>query len=170
MEKLKIVTDRLVITEFDETMAESVHHNSLDEDNRRFVPDEVFETVEQALDVINFLVECYQGMNGPFVYPVLLKSGENIGYVQAVPFHEEWEVGYHIASNYTGQGYATEAIRAFLPVIMERLSVTQIWGNCRGDNVASCRVLEKCSFKLEHKGLGKYHGENREICRYLFSL
>lgn len=42
----KIETDRLMITEFTPDMAQAVHENSLDEDNRRFVPDEVFETVE----------------------------------------------------------------------------------------------------------------------------
>ena len=39
-------TERLTITEFTPDMAQAVHENSLDEDNRRFVPDEVFETVE----------------------------------------------------------------------------------------------------------------------------
>ena len=42
---MRIETERLVITEFSPEMAEDVHLNSLDEDNRRFVPDEVFETV-----------------------------------------------------------------------------------------------------------------------------
>jgi len=61
MDTLKIITDRLIITEFNVSMAEIVH--------------------------------------------------ENIGYVQAVPIGDEWEVGYHIASKYTGNGYATEAVR-----------------------------------------------------------
>ena len=43
-----IETERLTITEFTPDMAQAVHENSLDEDNRRFVPDEVFETVEEA--------------------------------------------------------------------------------------------------------------------------
>lgn len=41
--------ERLTITEFTPDMAQAVHENSLDEDNRRFVPDEVFETVEEQL-------------------------------------------------------------------------------------------------------------------------
>ena len=40
-----IETEWLTITEFTLDMAEDVHKNSLDEDNRRFVPDEVFETM-----------------------------------------------------------------------------------------------------------------------------
>ncbi len=72
-------TERLIITEFTPDMAQAVHENSLDEDNRRFVPDEVFETVEEAAETIDFLASRYGGSDGPFVYPVLLKDGTNIG-------------------------------------------------------------------------------------------
>ena len=36
---MKIETERLLLTELDMDVAEAVHKNSLDEDNRRFVPD-----------------------------------------------------------------------------------------------------------------------------------
>ncbi len=168
MEKFKIETDRLIITEFDENMAEDVHINSLDEDIRKYVPDEVFETVAVARDTIMFLMDCYKGSEGPFVYPILSKSGENIGYVQAAPIDEEWEVGYHIASKYTQQGYASEALGAFVPIIMKQLGINHIWGITRGDNIASCKVLKKCAFTLHYKGTGKYLGENYELCKYLY--
>ena len=79
----KIEADRLMITEFTPDMAQAVHENSLDEDNRRFVPDEVFETVEDASETIEFLMSRYGGCEGPFVYPVLRKDKTNIGYVPA---------------------------------------------------------------------------------------
>lgn len=116
---MRIETERLFITDFRMDMAESVHLDSLDEDNRRFAPDEVFETVEEAAGTISFLMECYQTGNGPLVYPVLLKDETCIGYVQAVPLENDgWEIGYHIGARYTRKGYATEAVRAFLPVVM----------------------------------------------------
>ena len=59
MEMFHIETERLIITELDEGMIESVHKNSLDEDIRRFVPDEVFETVEEARKAVLFLINCY---------------------------------------------------------------------------------------------------------------
>ena len=169
MDNLYIETERLIISKFDESMAQFVHENSLDDDNRRFVPDEVFETVETACETVQFLIECYNGDSGPYVYPVLLKSGENIGYVQAVPIDSgEWEIGYHIAKSYTGNGYATEAVAAFLPVVMERLGICKIEGVCLLENVASQRVMEKCGFALEYSGIGNYHGNEREICRYIY--
>ena len=119
-------TERLSITEFTPDMAQAVHENSLDEDNRLFVPDEVFETVEEAAETIDFLMSQYDGCDGPLVYPVLLKDGTNIGYVQAVPLgNGVWEVGYHIGAKYTKHGYATEAVTAFLPVIMKRIGIVK---------------------------------------------
>ena len=85
---MRVETERLIITDFTADMARDVHLNSLDEDNRRFVPDEVFETVEAAAETIAFLMSRYGGNEGPFVHPVLLKTGENIGYVQLVDIGE----------------------------------------------------------------------------------
>ena len=163
-------TERLTITEFTPDMAQAVHENSLDEDNRRFTPDEVFETVEDAAETIEFLMSCYAGSEGPFVYPVLLKDGTNVGYVQAVPLDDGvWEIGYHIGGAYTNQGYATEAVKAFLLVIMKKLGISEIEGMCVAENAASIRVLEKCGFILEFKGIGDYQGDQKEICKYLYN-
>lgn len=170
MRNFHLETERLIITEFDESMIESVHKNSLDEDIRRFVPDEVFETVEDARETVLFLMNCYKKNTGPFVYPILTKNNENIRYVQAVPTAEGWEIGYHIAKNHTLNGYATEAVKCFLPIIMKHLEIENISGLCALENVASCRVLEKCDFILEYKGVGEYKGNNREICRYSYRL
>ena len=162
-------TERLTITEFTPEMAQAVHENSLDEDTRRFVPDEVFETVGDAAETIDFLMSQYGGCEGPLVYPVLRRDGENIGYVQAVPLGDGvWEIGYHIGARYTGHGYATEAVKAFLPVIMERIGISEMAGVCLAENIASLKVMEKCGFILKFKGIDDYQGERREICRYLY--
>lgn len=171
MEQLEIKTERLFITKFNESMIDSVHLNSLDEDNRIFVPDEVFETLVEAKDTVRFLMQCYDGNTGPFVYPILLNNNENIGYVQAVPLeNKNWEIGYHIAKNYTRNGYATEAVTAFVPTIMKLLGIKDIWGICRGDNISSRKVLEKSSFTLQQKTITDYKGEQHEVCKYLYSI
>jgi RimJ/RimL family protein N-acetyltransferase len=161
----EIRTDRLVITVFTPEMARAVHRNSLDEDVRRFVPDEVFETEEDARDTVEFLISRCAGTEGPFVYPVLLKTGENVGYVQLVPCEEGWEIGYHIAKAFTGRGYATEAVRAFLPVMAAEHGLTEIYGTCIAENAASVRVLEKCGFTVLFRGEGAYQGQTREIVK-----
>ena len=165
---MRIETERLIITDFTMDMAEAVHLNSLDEDNRRFVPDEVFETVADARETLAFLMSRYGGEEGPFVHPVLLKTGENIGYVQLVNIGDGWELGYHIAKAYTGHGYATEASRAFLPAMAEKYHLDGIYGICLADNLASVRVMEKCGFTNLFKGIGPYQGAQRPIVRNIW--
>ena len=92
---IRIETERLIITEFTMDMAEAVHLNSLDEDNRRFVPDEV---------------------------------------------------------------------------IMPKLGLKRIAGICLADNKGSVKVMERCGFVKEFEGLGPYQGEEREICKFTYTI
>ena len=159
-------TERLILTELTLDMAGDIHRNSLDEDNRRFVPDEVFETEEEALDAIRWLAFCYAKEDAPLLYALLTRdTGDNIGYVQLCPIDEGWEVGYHIAKPYTGRGYATEAVNGFLPVMAQRKNLSEIYGICLKENVASVHVLVKSGFETFYRGSGRYQGEEREIVR-----
>ncbi|MBR3505029.1 MAG: GNAT family N-acetyltransferase [Clostridia bacterium] len=167
---MNIETDRLTITDLTMDMAQAVHENSLDEDTRRFVPDEVFETLEDARETVEFLISQYGATEGPLVYAVITRAGGlNIGYVQMVPLEDgTWEIGYHIAKKHTGKGYATEAVRAFLPVMAGRIGLREVYGICLKENAASCRVLEKCGFEKLFDGVGPYQGQQREIVKRLW--
>ena len=167
---MMIDTPRLVITDFTPDMARAVHLGSLDEATRRFLPDEVFESEAIASEVIADLIECYTGSDGPFVHPFLLKDGAYAGYVQLVPIEDGWEVGYHTVSAHTRKGYATEALTAFLPVMMECLQLTQVAGICAAENAASIRVMEKCGFQRVFTGDALYQGSLRPVVRFTYTL
>ena len=168
-DKMKIIieTERLIITEFTPDMASAVQENSVDEDNKRFVPDEVWETKEEAEETLEFLISQYGSFDGPLVYPIILKeTTDNIGYVQLFPIDDgKWEIGYHIAKKYTGNGYATEAVKAFLPVISKRVNIGEIHGICLADNKASLSVMRKCGFENLFTGIGLYQGKEHEIVK-----
>ena len=168
--KIIIETERLIITEFTLDMAQAVQENSIDEDNKRFVPDEVWETAEEAEETLRFLISQYGSFEGPLVYPIIVKETKaNIGYVQLCPIDDDkWEVGYHIAKQYTGNGYAAEAVMAFLPFIAEKKSLSEIYGICQKENVASVRVMEKCGFEDLYSGMGEYQGKRREIVKKIW--
>lgn len=160
-------TARLIIKDLDESMAMSVHLNSLDGDNRRFLPDEVFESSEEALSAIRHLISCCQSQDGPFVHAVLLKTDQQIGHVQLVKIREGWEIGFHTGQKYRNRGYATEAVKAFLPLITEQVDTPVIYGICDQENLASRKVMEKCGFTLAYEGMDLCRGQERLICRYL---
>ena len=164
-------SERLIITELDKTMYYDVYRNSLDENNRRFVPDEVFETLEIAKEVVDDLIESYKNEDGPFVYAVIRKEdNKNIGYVQLVKIPLGWEIGYHIAIEYNGKGYATEAVKLFLDYLKEHTDLTEIYGIALSDNLASRRVLEKNGFTLLFEGIDDYQGKPRKIVRTIRRL
>lgn len=168
---MKIETPRLLITDFTPDMARDVHLGSMDADMHRFLPDEVFPTEAIAAEVIADLIDCYGGTEGPFVHPCLLHDGTYIGYVQLAPLDEgRWEVGYHITAAHTRKGYATEALTAFLPVIMDRMGLREVAGVCDAENAASIRVLEKCGFTRVYEGPGMYHGREWPIVRFSYQL
>lgn len=163
------VTERLVFTTLSPDMAEEISRNSLDDDSRRFVPDEVFETPEDASGAIAALLDAARGPEGPYVLPLLCREGgANIGYVQAAPLDEGWEIGYHIGERWRGQGYATEAVQAALPYFAAYLGVQDMLGVVLEENIASCRVLEKCGMTMLFRGTAPYQGEMRPIRRYLW--
>lgn len=166
---MRIKTERLLITDFTPDMAEAVHLGSLDDDTRRFLPDEVFPTVEIAAEVIGDLIGCYEGEDGPFVHPFLLEDGVYAGYVQLVPIDDGWEVGYHTVAGHTRQGYATEALTAFLPEMMTRFSLTEVAGVCDAENAASIRVLEKCGFRRVFVGDAPYQGSIRPVVKLVYT-
>ena len=164
---MNIETERMIITEFTPDMAQVVQENSDDENNRKFVPDEVWETVEEAEETLVFLISQYGSFDGPLVYPIIVKeTTDNIGYVQLCPIESgKWEIGYHIAERYTGNGYATEAVKAFLPVIAKQAGISEVFGICLAENKASLAVMKKCGFENVFTGIGKYQGADREIVK-----
>ena len=164
---MEIKTPRLTITRFSTDMAQAVYENSQDDDTRRFVPDEVYDSAEEARAAIEFLMSRYDSADGPFVYPIIKNDdGENIGYVQLCKLDDgDWEIGYHIAKRFTGMGYATEAVKAFLPVMAKKLNIKEVFGICLAENIASTHVLGKCGFVQIYQGAGNYQGKEAEIIK-----
>ncbi|MGL5047268.1 MAG: GNAT family N-acetyltransferase [Shewanella sp.] len=59
------------------------------------------------------------------------------------------EVGYLLAAQSHGKGYATESLMAVIDWACLSFNVHKFVGYCAKDNHISARVLEKCGFRLE---------------------
>ena len=161
--EILIENDSLKIIKMNSSMYEDVFHNSQDEDNKRFVPDEVFDSLEEATEVVNYIIQSYDNEDGPFIYAAIRKmDNANIGYVQLVKINEGWEIGYHIAKKYTGNGYATLAVTLFLDYLKKNTELKEVYGIALASNKASRRVLEKCGFILFFEGTSFYQGKRSE--------
>ena len=67
---MNIKSSSLTITTFSPDMAKSVYENSQDDDTRRFVPDEVYDSVEDARAAIEFLMLRYDSTDSVLLTPV----------------------------------------------------------------------------------------------------
>lgn len=65
-----------------------------------------------------------------------------VGNIVSFMLNGQREVGYWLGREYWGRGYATQALRAFLPIVAQRPLFAYVFRQNHG----SIRVLEKCGF------------------------
>lgn len=73
----------------------------------------------------------------------------NCGIRMYHPDATEADLGYEIAPDHWGQGYATEAAAAMVEFGFGGLGLHRIWAECIASNRASARVLEKLGMQQE---------------------
>lgn len=76
---------------------------------------------------------------------VLKKSGELIG-SGGIYYHDDkdiWHIGYNLAYDFWGKGYATEAVSRIVEYARSRFAIGAIHGTFAVDNIGSRRVMEK---------------------------
>lgn len=76
------------------------------------------------------------------------------------------EVSYWLGREFWGKGIATLALRQFLQIVTAR----PIYARAASDNLASIRVLEKCSFRLVGESTGFANARGCEIPEVLMVL
>lgn len=66
---------------------------------------------------------------------------------KGTPMDGAVEIGYGINPSYHNRGYATEMVQALTEWALSQPDVNRVVAECRVDNFASIRVLEKAGFK-----------------------
>ena len=82
------------------------------------------------------------------IWMIELKDGTHIGELcfKGLSTDGITEIGYGIAEDYQGYGYATEAVNATVLWALNQFGVECVTAETEIDNIASVRVLEKCGF------------------------
>lgn len=78
----------------------------------------------------------------------------------------EWEMGWILHPNFTGQGYASEAARALIDFGFTQLWANRICANCNAANLASEKVMERIGMQKEGvlRQTRKLRGEYYDSC------
>ncbi len=150
---MRITTDRLVLREFVTDDWPVVLAYQSDPRYLRFYP-WTERTEADVRDFVQMFVE--QQAAHPrrkFQLAIALQDEErvigNCG-IRRKP-ENEWEadIGYELAPEHWGRGYATEAALAIVDFGFRDLQLHRVWSWCIADNVASARVLERVGFRPE---------------------
>lgn len=106
---------------------------------------------------LSWVLECDTGVVG-MIGAEIGRAGAGIGYVVA---HDAW-----------GRGYASEALGRVSEALFAASSLHSLWAFCHPGNGVSARVLEKCAFRREGR-LSRYFtcpnldGEKHDVLLYV---
>ncbi len=165
-----LTTERLLLRPFAMEDAEAVFRMSREETLKQRMPDQVYDSMEEAVKVAAFLKDKAEKGEWPLVLGVAIKeTGELIGHVGLSHIEEGVEIGYAVAMAQQGKGYAAEAVAAFSGWAASHFSLAGIWAILMADNLPSRRVLEKAGYVYQwEKKKQAFVGEH--LCRcYLYS-
>lgn len=150
--KILFETEHLLVRKFMDKDAQQLYENHIDDDVRKWFPNECYADLEEALDAIRFFADCVDHNHLPFVLGVELKeTGELIGdtgisEVDGKP--DKTEIGYCIGQKYRGKGYATELLGAMSVFVASHFDIKVICGRVVHGNDASAKVLEKNGYQF----------------------
>ncbi|MDI6856799.1 MAG: GNAT family protein [Dehalococcoidia bacterium] len=148
---LSLPTPRLVLRDFEESDFAAVHRYGSDPEVARLVP----WGPNHRRDTRRFLRQAIaaRGREPRKRYDlaiVLKPDGVLIGGcgIQVLP-DSQGEIGYAVARDFWGRGYATEAAYRLLAFGFRGLDLHRIFATCDVENVASWQVLEKLGMRRE---------------------
>jgi len=163
---LHIETDRLVIKPFD--LADGPDLAKLMNDQNIA---KMMETIPHPFthDQASMWIatRMYGGRIG-FAAKVTLKDGTLIGFIGLGG--DPVDTAYAFGRRYWGNGYATEAMKAFLPEVSAIFALEEITAGAFMDNPASQKVLENVGFERVGKNMHKAPGRVEEAPLILYRL
>jgi len=151
-------TERLIIRKFRDEDARELYENHLDDEVRKWFPNECYADPAEAQDAICMYIDCVNKGHLPYVLGVELKAtGELIGdtgisEVEGKP--DEVEIGYCIGRKYRSRGYATELLKATSAFVASRFGIRVIYGRVVHGNGISAKVLEKNGYQFIREEFG----------------
>lgn len=160
MKKKKEVlkTARLLLRPFNEEDRQEMVGMLCDEEIKKtfMIPDFTDKKEAESLfeRIMNFSI-----LDNHFVYGIHLNN-KLIGFVNDCEIKNSTiEIGYVIMPNYQGKGFATEAVQCCIDELL-RMGFEHIRAGFFEENIASCRVMQKCGMHkidleedIEYRGI-----------------
>ena len=166
----RIETERLVLNRIEPIHADQLLFIRGSVEGARYGPPP-WTDKEQTLEKIAWFNGMHEGMEG-VIWGIFLKETRDlIGHINYYIIRQYLgNVGYHLADNQWGKGYATEALRGALKFLYEIPDMHRTQATVHADHPASMRVLEKVGFTNEGLLRDRAHWQDKFVDLYMFSL
>jgi RimJ/RimL family protein N-acetyltransferase len=156
-------TERLILRPMSEADVDDVYEMRRDPEVMRYIREPV-QSREEALNWIELISSRWAVDRIGFCGLVEKQSGKFAGWCGLWQLREngEIEVGYAVAKEFWGRGYASESAAAFLDYGFGPLALDKIVAVARPENTASRRVMEKLGMKFDY--IGRFY--ERDLVHY----
>jgi len=149
-----IETKRLILRRFEYSDIDSMLRNWIaDEQTQWDYGEPYYSTPEAVRGLFDTKYIVSYSKDDYYRWAVIEKeSGECIGqiaYFSVDTDNQHGEIEYVIGPAFQGKGYATEMTRAVIGFGFEKINFNRIEIDCRTENEASRRVIEKCGLTYE---------------------
>lgn len=147
----KLQSERLILRRFKESDAEEIYEGYVNQEGFLYYAHKEKRTLEEEILSLKGIDKKYEN-NSYYNWLITLKDNNKI--IGAInlrvdDYNESLEFNYAIDDRYKGCGYMTEALKTVKDYCFNELSVNRLFGGCEINNIASKRVMEKCSFVYE---------------------
>ncbi len=163
--RLPVETARLLIRELTEDDLDALHawrrhpayrrHLPMPRQTRAAIEEELHAILRDQIDHrrLRWLLGVVEPKSGRLMGEAILKLMPAIR-------HRQGEIGWAVAEDLKGKGYATEIGRALLAIAFGGLKLHRVFAMCSTENLASRRVMEKLGMREE--GTLREHFRSRE--------
>jgi RimJ/RimL family protein N-acetyltransferase len=107
------------------------------------------ENINITREFIRLCIQSWK-INTSFPWVVIRKNDDKlVGMLELRIDKFRADLGYVIAREYWGNGYATEITKSVVDWAIAQESIFRVWATCDVENLASSRVLEKAGMQRE---------------------
>jgi len=158
---IQLETERLVMRQWQESDIRPFAEMNRDERIMEYFPFNL--TPEESLAMINYFCNQMQEKACLYLPVIKKKTGSFAGVVNLAPvafdahFTPAVEIGWRLAFDCWGRGYATEAAKSLVDHGFEKLHLDEIVSFTAVGNIRSCAVMERLGMtrekEFDHPGL-----------------
>lgn len=152
----KIESERLILRQVKKSDLQDLFEIMSDTRVTQFEKRKPIKNMNEAKKILNNFIKTSKKKYFSYIVLAIVEKNTSkmIGFIQIYSYDKticKISIGYNVRYEYWGKGYATESIKALIKYLFtcSPIKINRIEGACIPENIASCRVMEKCEMTKE---------------------